>query len=138
MGGEEELAQKLRSHEIIPTRARLILAKILLAKHQHFTAEELYRQLQMQGYKISRASVYNNLHLFVRVGLLRTLHINPSLTIYDSNTEPHNHLIDIDTGEIFDIDIRKPMPEKGRPYYHEGSSYYIEQEQAIFYGRKHT
>lgn len=132
----EDLKELLRSYQIIPTLPRLWLAQLLRKRPMHLTADEIYRKMLECGHRISRASVYNNLHLFVKVGLLRTLHINPSLTIYDTNTEPHNHLIDSETGEIFDIELNKEMPQKGKTYRFGSNNYFIESEQSIFYGRK--
>lgn len=52
---------------------------------------------------ISRATVYNTLHLFVERGLLREVKVGASGLVYDANTERHHHFIDEETGEIHDI-----------------------------------
>lgn len=136
LGNYADIAEFLRSRNITPTAPRIELARLLCGKPQHLTAEEIYRRLNQQSQKISRASVYNNLHLFVKAGLLRTLNINPSLTIYDSNTEPHHHLVDAETGEIFDIASETPMPATGADFNHANQTYHIEASQTILLGRR--
>jgi len=52
---------------------------------------------------ISRATVYNTLHLFVEKGLLRQLSLAEGRLVYDPLIERHHHFIDEDTGEIRDV-----------------------------------
>lgn len=131
-----EPLELLRSKNITPTAPRIELARLLCGKPQHLTAEEIYQRLNSTSQKISRASVYNNLHLFVKAGLVRTLNINPSLTIYDTNLEPHHHLIDAQTGEIFDIRTDTKIPHSGGEFYYENQKYHIESLQTMLVGRK--
>ena len=67
---------------------------------------------------ISRATVYNTLHLFVEKGLLRELHLAPDSVLFDPNTDRHHHFIDEGTGRIYDIpwhqvevSSEKPLPD---------------------------
>ncbi len=131
-----ETVELLRSRNITPTAPRLKLARLLCGQPQHLTAEEIYRRLNQNGTKISRASVYNNLHLFVKVGLLRTLNINPALTIYDTNLEPHHHLVDAQTGEIFDIPPDTTIPQNDQEFRFRNQTYQIESLQTMLIGRK--
>lgn len=51
----------------------------------------------------SKATVYNTLNLFRDRGLIREVIVDPKRVFYDPNTEPHQHLYSVDTGEITDI-----------------------------------
>lgn len=93
----------LRTHGIYPTPQRLTIANILLARHQHLTAEQIYESIRSEHNKVSQATVYNTLGLFVEKGLLHEVFVDSSKTFYDTNTKPHQHFYNIDTGQLIDI-----------------------------------
>lgn len=53
---------------------------------------------------MSKATVYNTLGLFVEKGLLSRVLVNSGKVMYDSNTKPHHHFYDVESGELEDID----------------------------------
>jgi Fur family iron response transcriptional regulator len=53
--------------------------------------------------RISRATVYNTLHLFTERGLLRELVLDEGRVLYDPNVLRHHHFIDESTGAIHDV-----------------------------------
>ncbi len=53
---------------------------------------------------VSRATVYNTLNLFMESGLVRQLVVDTGKIFYDSNTTPHYHYYNSQTGELYDID----------------------------------
>jgi Fur family iron response transcriptional regulator len=55
------------------------------------------------GSRVSKATVYNTLHLFGARGLARELVVDPSRTFYDSTTHPHHHFYNVDSGQLSDI-----------------------------------
>ena len=93
----------LREHGVYPTVQRMAVAKILFAKHQHITADQLHTELKTKGFLVSKATVYNTLSLFVENGLLFEIFIDPNSVYYDSNINHHHHFYNIDTGELIDI-----------------------------------
>ncbi len=95
--------ESLRSHGIYPTSQRLIIANILLAKHQHMTAEQIYDVIRSKQIKVSQATIYNSLRLFVKKDLLHEIFVDSSKTFYDTNTQPHQHFFNVDTGQLTDI-----------------------------------
>jgi Fur family iron response transcriptional regulator len=52
---------------------------------------------------ISRATVYNTLNLFVDKGLLQRLLVGDGRVVYDPDLSPHHHLVDVDSGVVYDI-----------------------------------
>ena len=52
----------------------------------------------------SLATVYNTLGLFASKGLIREVIVDPSKVFYDSNTKPHHHFFNVDTGLLRDFD----------------------------------
>ena len=94
----------LRENEIAPTAQRVDIASVLLARPQHVCAEDVHRMLFRHGTPVSRATVYNTLGLFARKGLVRELVVGSDKVLYDSNTASHDHLYDVDTGVLTDIE----------------------------------
>lgn len=95
----------LRDAGLRPTRQRLSLAKLLFSegKPRHVTAEKLHEEAIADGIKVSLATVYNTLHQFTDVGLLRELVVDSARTYFDTNTEPHHHFYNARTGALYDI-----------------------------------
>ncbi len=93
----------LRQHGVSPTQQRIEIARIVLSKHQHLSAEQVLALVNAESAKVSKATVYNTLGLFARQGLVRELIIDPSKVFYDSNISRHHHFYNVDTGELTDI-----------------------------------
>ena len=94
----------LCEYGITPTAQRIDIAAVLLARPQHVCAEDLQQMLAGHGTPVSKATVYNTLGLFARKGLVRELFVDSDKVLYDSNTTNHNHIYDVDTGALTDID----------------------------------
>ena len=56
----------LKGKQINPTVQRIKIARFLLKKPQHLTAEEVFVGLQRKQNNIARATIYNTLGLFVK------------------------------------------------------------------------
>ena len=97
-------AALLREHGITPTTQRIDVAAVLLMRPLHVCAEELQQMLAERGTPVSKATVYNTLGLFARKGLVRQLAVAPGQVLYDSNTASHNHIYDVDTGILTDVE----------------------------------
>jgi Fe2+ or Zn2+ uptake regulation protein len=52
---------------------------------------------------LSRATVYNTLNLFAEKGLLKLQPLKDGVIVFDAHVEPHHHLIDDETGKVFDV-----------------------------------
>jgi Fur family iron response transcriptional regulator len=52
---------------------------------------------------VSLATVYNTLHQFTEVGLLRQVAVDGSKTYFDTNTTTHHHFFVEDDNELVDI-----------------------------------
>ncbi|WP_018948367.1 Fur family transcriptional regulator [Thioalkalivibrio sp. ALMg11] len=94
----------LREHAISPTEQRVEIARVMFARHQHLSAEQILGQLMRHASRVSKATVYNTLNLFAEKGLVREVLIDPTKLFYDSNLNPHHHLFHTDTGELEDVD----------------------------------
>ena len=98
-----ELMVEFDRHGILATPQRIEIAGILLEKPQHLSAEQIIEALRQGGSGVSKATVYNTLHLFVERGLVRECIVDPERRFYDSNTQAHHHFYDVESGELMDI-----------------------------------
>jgi Fur family iron response transcriptional regulator len=94
----------LRDYGINPTNQRIEIARAFFARCVHLSAEDVFRTVNGGARRVSKATVYNTLALFVEKGLVRQVVADPSKIFYDSNTGPHHHFYDIGSGQLSDID----------------------------------
>ena len=93
----------LQDYKISPTRQRVEIAEFLFQRPQHLSAEKILDGVTNAGNRVSRATVYNTMGLFSSKGVVREVLIDRERVFYDSNTEPHQHLYNVDTGELTDV-----------------------------------
>ncbi len=109
-----EATEKLRQAGIPPTLPRVAIARVMLTRPVHLTAEQVYAQVHETVSSVSRATVYNTLGLFCEKRLIRELLVDPQRIVYDSNTSAHFHLYNADTGAVTDISAEQ-MQVLGTP-----------------------
>ncbi len=76
--GEEQIAQRLIAAGVFPTKQRLDVGLVILAKPQHLSADQIIAGIRAMGSRVSKATVYNTLNLFCERGLLRTVEVDPT------------------------------------------------------------
>ena len=98
------ILDRLRDHGVRPTRQRQMLAKLLFGRgNRHVTADDLFQESRGLQTGISRATVYNTLHQFTKVGLLQEIAVASSLSYYDTNLTAHHHFLFEEEGRLQDI-----------------------------------
>lgn len=101
---EKSIPDLLRDAGLRPTRQRVSLAELLFAKgDRHLTAERLHEEAVNHNVPVSLATVYNTLHQFTQVGLLREVAVEGSKTYFDTNTSNHYHFFCERDGILMDI-----------------------------------
>ena len=110
----------LREVGLRPTRQRMSLGWMLFAKgDRHVTAEMLYEEATRAKVPVSLATVYNTLHQFTEVGLLRQVAVDGSKTYFDTNASEHHHFFVEGENALVDIPIadeivgKMPTPPEG-------------------------
>lgn len=99
-----DLRSRLRQAGLRPTRQRVALGWLLFAKgDRHITAEKLFEEATGARVPISLATVYNTLHQFTEVGLLREIAVDGSKTYFDTNVANHHHFLFEDSNVLVDI-----------------------------------
>jgi Fur family iron response transcriptional regulator len=111
---------RLKSAGLRPTRQRLALARLLYDRgDRHVTAEQLHQEAASSNVRLSLATVYNTLHQFTSLGMLREVVVEPGRSYFDTNIGDHHHFFDEDTGQLADIPgeqvelTRLPPPPDG-------------------------
>ena len=115
-----DVKSMLRGVGLRPTRQRMALGWILFAKgDRHLTAEMLYEEATKAKVPVSLATVYNTLHQFTDVGLLRQVAVDGSKTYFDTNVSQHHHFFVEGENDLLDIpnaDVvvgKTPIPPEG-------------------------
>ena len=95
------------------TRQRLLLLD-LLREGEHLTADELYQRAKGREPHIHLSTVYRNLQLFARRGLIDELQLTGGRTRYFELKRPqkHYHAICLACGRT--LDFNNPMVERAR------------------------
>ena len=99
-----DVKSMLRHVGLRPTRQRMALGWLLFGKgDRHITAEMLYEEASRAKVPVSLATIYNTLHQFKEVGLLRQVAVDGSKAYFDTNTSAHHHFFVEGEGELLDI-----------------------------------
>ena len=94
----------LRKVGLRPTRQRMALGWLLFGKgDRHLTAEALYEEASRAKVPVSLATIYNTLHQFTEVGLLRQVGVDGSKAYFDTNASAHHHFFVEGENELLDI-----------------------------------
>ena len=93
------------------TDQRKLIAKVMSESGDHPDVDELHNRVSKFDSKISIATVYRTVKLFEEAGILSKHDFKGTKARYEQVTrEHHDHLIDINTGEITEFvneDIEK-------------------------------
>ncbi len=100
---QQKIRELFQHHRISATPQRLSIAHILFSGPRHLSAEQVMGELRLAGHQASKATVYNTLGLFSKVGLVREVIADQGRVFYDSNTCAHHHLYDSSTATLSDI-----------------------------------
>jgi Fur family iron response transcriptional regulator len=98
-----DVIELLTQRGIQPSAQRVAVAQYVLFTADHPSADEVWACVRDSFPRISRATVYNTLHLFAERGLLRELVLDEGRVLYDPNVLRHHHFIDESTGAIHDV-----------------------------------
>ena len=69
----------------------------------HFTAEEIYKELVLNNYDVGLATVYRVLTQFENAGMVKKHHFEGSHAVYEVIEEHHEHMVDVETGKVLEF-----------------------------------
>ncbi|HRK97710.1 MAG: transcriptional repressor [Alphaproteobacteria bacterium] len=85
------------------TGQRKTILKILEEAEDHPSVEAVYARAKALDSSISIATVYRTLSLLEEMELIIKREFNESFARYDTNTDHHHHMIDLETGEVIEF-----------------------------------
>ena len=107
----ETIEQKCLVKGVKLTDQRKIIAKVMSEAQDHPDVDELYNRVSKIDSRISIATVYRTVKLFEEAGIVSKHDFKGNKSRYEkAPDEHHDHLIDINTGEITEFvneDIEK-------------------------------
>lgn len=101
----ETLTAALNQKNIRPSYQRIKVLEYLREHGGHPTADEIYQALAPLIPSLSKATIYNTLHTFAEVGLVRVVNIEGDETRYDDMLDSHGHFQCENCGAIYNFSI---------------------------------
>jgi len=110
-----DIENKCKQKGVRLTDQRKLIAKIMSQSEDHPDVDELHKRVSQLDDKISIATVYRTVKLFEEAGIVAKHDFKGNKSRYEKAPEEHHdHLIDINTGEIIEFvneDIEKLQKE---------------------------
>ena len=110
-----DIIKKCEKKGVRLTDQRKLIAKAMSESEDHPDVDELHRRVSKSDSKISIATIYRTVKLFEEAGIVAKHDFRGTKARYEEATlEHHDHLIDVNTGEITEFvneDIEKLQKE---------------------------
>jgi Fur family transcriptional regulator, peroxide stress response regulator len=87
------------------TTQRKAILTVLRSSRGHPTADEVYDEVKKVMPRISRGTVYRNLHVLRERGDIGELDLSGTITRYEGTTERHYHFVCERCGQVIDLDM---------------------------------
>ncbi len=103
-GVSKSILDRLESQGLRMTDQRRTIAQVIEAADGHPDVEELHARASAIDGRISLATVYRTVKLLEETGILERLEFGDGRARFeDSQRDHHDHLIDMDTGEVIEF-----------------------------------
>ncbi|MBI3926385.1 MAG: transcriptional repressor [Armatimonadetes bacterium] len=99
----ENIEELLLRHGLRPTRVRRLILELMHRRPGHYSAEEMLARFEEEGTRVSVATLYQNLNRLATGGVLSRFVDREGICRYDSNVNPHHHLICTHCGRLADV-----------------------------------
>jgi len=108
------LDQAFQAAALRPTAQRYAVLEFLAGNPVHATAEEIFRAVNRNDPRASRATVYNNLRSLAKAGLVREVMSEGKAARFDANLRRHHHFVCEHCSAVEDIAWFDLPPSAGR------------------------
>ena len=99
----ETLLDKCLERNIRMTAQRQIIIKVIEGSDDHPDVDQLYLRSVAEDNTISIATVYRTVKLLEEAGVIEKLEFGDGRARYEEAREHHEHLVDIDSGEVIEF-----------------------------------
>jgi Fur family ferric uptake transcriptional regulator len=93
--------------ELRMTHQREIILQELQTSREHLTADELYERVKKGLPRISLATVYRNLEILTRAGLIAKREVSGRQKRFDYDVSDHDHIFCIQCHRIDNLDLKR-------------------------------
>jgi len=99
-----KIEEKCATKGVRLTDQRKVIAEVMSASNDHPDVDELHKKVNKIDKKISIATVYRTVKLFEEYGIVEKHDFKGGKARYEESPEEHHdHLIDINSGEIIEF-----------------------------------
>ena len=99
----DPLLSRCLAKNIRMTSQRQIIIQVIEESDDHPDVDQLYLRSVELDNTISIATVYRTVKLLEEAGLIERLEFGDGRSRYEEAREHHEHLVDIETGEVFEF-----------------------------------
>jgi Fur family transcriptional regulator, peroxide stress response regulator len=99
------LSNELEKVEIRPSQQRLKILEYFHIHRNHPTVDDIYKYLKPKMPTITKATIYNNLKIFIEKQLIRDVHIEDNEVRYEITCKRHGHFKCNECGTIYDFAV---------------------------------
>jgi len=96
---------KLQNKKIRMTPQRSTILEVLKSLRTHPTADQVYEIVKRRLPKISIGTVYRNLDMLSRLGLIKKINVGTPQMRFDGRIEEHYHVVCMRCGRVEDVEI---------------------------------
>lgn len=135
MRNDPDIEAEIRAKGVLLTRQRLAILNVLRAASDHPTVDEILSRAKEDDASISQATVYRTLSALEKVGAVLKNEFDGTGARFElADRAHHDHLIDLDTGEV--VEFHSEKIEKLQAQIAEELGYEIEWHRLELYARK--
>lgn len=99
----DTLLNRCLTKNIRMTSQRQVIVKVIEDSEDHPDVDQLYQRSVAVDGTISIATVYRTVKLLEEAGVIERLEFGDGRSRYEESGEHHEHLVDIETGEVIEF-----------------------------------
>ena len=104
----EKALKKLENSPLKVTEQRMAMINLLFKNGSaHFTAEDIYEEVNKKKIKISLATIYNCLNQFKEFGIIKAIKVSSDKIYFDTNLKEHHHFFCVKSAKLIDVETKK-------------------------------
>ena len=104
----DKALKKLENSPLKVTAQRVAMIKLLFKNGaDHFTAEDIYGEVNKKKIKISLATIYNSLNQFKEFGIIKAIKVSSDKIYFDTNLKKHHHFYCIKSSKLIDVETNR-------------------------------
>jgi len=104
----EKALKMLETSPLKVTEQRMAMINLLFKNGSaHFTAEDIYEEVNKKKIKISLATIYNCLNQFKEFGIIKAIKVSSDKIYFDTNLKEHYHFFCVKSAKLIDVETNK-------------------------------